>query len=84
MLILLGLRELSIGVNMDMMRMIDSAHADAKNSDDPDAVLADIPWRPLIEVFVQQIRKGKHPAKLAIMRWWYLLFKINQPKVRRW
>jgi hypothetical protein len=74
------LREISKGVNMDMMRMINAVHLEANESDDPD--LEDsVPWRPLIEVLVQQIRKGKHPAKLAIMRWWYLLFKINQKKV---
>ena len=74
-----GLRELCRGVNMDVMRMINTAHAEAECN--PSAV-SEIPWPALIEVFVQMIRKGKHPAKLAIMRWWYLLFKINQPKVR--
>jgi len=72
------LRELCRGVNMDVMRMINTAHAEAERT--PSAV-SEIPWQALIEVFVQMIRKGKHPAKLAIMRWWYLLFKINQPKM---
>lgn len=63
---------------MDVMRMINRVHVEVERN--PSAV-SDIPWQALIEVFVQMIQKGKHPAKLAIMRWWYLLFKINQPKV---
>jgi len=72
------LRELCRGVNMDVMRMINRVHVEVERN--PSAV-SDIPWQALIEVFVQMIQKGKRPAKLAIMRWWYLLFKINQPKM---
>ena len=64
---------------MDVMRMINTAHLESKKN--ASSTVSEIQWQPLISMFLSTIQSGKHPAKLAIMRWWYLLFKINQPKV---